>query len=128
MNRLPVLIIGKPGCSKSLSARIIRDNFKRGSKIDDEWMSKFPRVADYPFQGSQNCESASVEKIFTKATNSLKSNVENSIIPLIVFDEMGLAEIAPDNPLKVIHEPLELTSNQPGVTSRQLAFLGMSND
>ena len=31
---------------------------------------------------------------------------EKKKIPVIVFDEMGLAEKSPDNPLKVIHEPL----------------------
>jgi hypothetical protein len=38
----------------------------------------------------------------------------------IVFDEIGLAEIAPDNPLKVLHPLLE-------PSERKVSFIGLSN-
>ena len=52
--------------------------------------------------------STSVEKIFNKAKQNIEENIKEEIkkIPVIIFDEMGLAEKSPDNPLKVIHEPL----------------------
>ena len=41
---------------------------------------------------------------------------------MIYFDEMGLAEISPNNPLKVIHSQLEYDENEDKV-----AFIGISN-
>ena len=32
-----------------------------------------------------------------------KTKKKNGRLPIILFDEMGLAEISPNNPLKVIH-------------------------
>lgn len=60
---------------------------------------------DIPFQGSENCMSESVEKVFRKAADFVSNyeEGEKKKIPVIVFDEMGLAERSPDNPLKVIH-------------------------
>lgn len=49
---------------------------------------------------------------------------------LLIFDEMGLAQKSPDNPLKAIHEPLELTPNkkrQSKMGNRQISFIGISN-
>ena len=41
---------------------------------------------------------------------------------MIYFDEMGLAEVSPNNPLKVIHSQLEYDENEDKV-----AFVGISN-
>ena len=41
---------------------------------------------------------------------------------MIYFDEMGLAEISPNNPLKVIHSQLEYEKEE-----EKLAFVGISN-
>ena len=41
---------------------------------------------------------------------------------MVYFDEMGLAEISPNNPLKVIHSQLEYEKED-----EKLAFVGISN-
>ena len=41
---------------------------------------------------------------------------------MIYFDEMGLAEISPNNPLKVIHSQLEYDENED-----KISFVGVSN-
>lgn len=41
------------------------------------------------------------------------------IVYLILFDEMGLAEISPYNPLKVIHSELD--------GKQEVGFVGISN-
>lgn len=49
---------------------------------------------------------------------------------MFIFDEIGLAENSPDNPLKAIHEPLELSANsykKGHNKGRQMAFVGISN-
>ena len=48
----------------------------------------------------------------------VKSRTE--LLPVIVFDEIGLAELSPHNPLKVLHAELEIENNQYG-------FVGISN-
>jgi hypothetical protein len=42
----------------------------------------------------------------------------------MIFDEMGLAEFSPDNPLKAIHEPLEIKYEKKG---HEISFVGISN-
>ena len=43
---------------------------------------------------------------------------------MIFFDEMGLAEYSPNNPLKVIHSELEYDLNE---GDNKVAFVGISN-
>ena len=43
---------------------------------------------------------------------------------MIYFDEMGLAEHSPNNPLKVIHSELEYDLNE---GDKKVAFVGISN-
>ena len=45
---------------------------------------------------------------------------------MIVFDEIGLAERSPDNPLKVLHPYLEV-NREDNIDSRMLSFIGISN-
>ena len=73
------------------------------------------------YQGSQNCTSESVVKAFERAGKYLRAkNDTDKLLPVIVFDEIGLAELSPHNPLKVLHSELEVESCQYG-------FVGLSN-
>ena len=81
------------------------------------------------YQGSLTSTSKGVLNIFKKARDIIrgskstnKNENEDSIISMIYFDEMGLAEIAKSNPLKVIHSQLEYDENKDKV-----AFVGISN-
>ena len=51
-----------------------------------------------------------------------QKKIGENIISLLYFDEMGLAEISPNNPLKVIHYELEFDDNE-----QKIAFVGISN-
>lgn len=55
-NRIPVLIIGKPGSSKSLSVRMIDSSFK-GSNSTSDFCKKFPSINMFYFQGSESSTS-----------------------------------------------------------------------
>ncbi len=57
-----------------------------------------------------------------KNDDNINNNEENKkkIISVILFDEMGLAEISPNNPLKVIHSELDDNNDEIG-------FVGISN-
>ncbi|CAF3771360.1 unnamed protein product [Rotaria sp. Silwood1] len=59
-------------------------------------------------------------KLFERADKYLNIETNNSILPVIVFDEIGLAELSSHNPLKVLHEKLEIETCQYG-------FVGLSN-
>lgn len=50
----------------------------------------------------------------------MSTDAVDDIIPVFVFDEIGLAEISKHNPLKVLHSLLE-------VENRRIAFVGISN-
>ena len=75
-------------------------------------------VITYPFQGSATCTSKGVQKTFNKARNFARKNKD--MMGLVFFDEMGLAEDSPENPLKVLHAELEKEEDK-------VAFLGLSN-
>jgi len=119
INKIPIFICGKPGCSKSLSVQLLVSNL-RGNDSNDPFFKKLPRLLAIPYQGSESSTSEGIEKIFEKAKNVLKNNQDNSILPLIVFDEIGLAEISKNNPLKILHSLLE-------PEKAELAFVGISN-
>ena len=64
--------------------------------------------------------------IFKYAKNKLKKpgkkegeNKKNDNLSVILFDEMGLAEISPNNPLKVLHSELD--------GKQEVGFVGISN-
>jgi len=108
-NKVPIFIVGKPGCSKSLSVQLINKAMK-GSSSNNELFKQYPKIILNSYQGSMASTSKGVLNVFQKAKNKLKNlskeNRKNNI-SMIFFDEMGLAEHSPNNPLKVIHSQLE---------------------
>jgi len=118
--KIPLFIIGKPGCSKSLSSQLI---FKSMNGKDNKFFKYFPKVYTKSYQGSLTSNSKGVLSIFKKARKSLEDLKYNKeIISSIYFDEMGLSEISPNNPLKVIHSELEYDEYK-----KKIAFIGISN-
>jgi nucleoside-triphosphatase THEP1 len=118
INKIPLFICGKPGCSKSLAIQLLVSNL-RGPDSTDSFFKKLPRILGIPYQGSESSTSEGIEKIFEKANNVLRSG-DKSILPLVVFDEIGLAEISKNNPLKILHSLLE-------PDNPVIAFVGISN-
>lgn len=60
MNKIPVLLIGAPGSSKSLSVRILASNLN-GLSSDREICRQYPEVNMIYFQGSESSTSEGVE-------------------------------------------------------------------
>ena len=120
--KIPLFIIGKPGSSKSLSAQLIFKSMNGKDSFND-FFQHFPKVYTKSYQGSLTSNSKGVLKIFQKARKSLEDKkLQNEIISSIYFDEMGLAEISKNNPLKVIHSQLEYDENK-----EKISFIGISN-
>ena len=128
---VPIFIIGKPGSSKSLSVQII-NNAMRGTQSKNNFFKLYKKLFLISYQGALNSTSEGVEKIFKKAREVLKSDDKDEIISTILFDEMGLAEHSPHNPLKVIHSNLEYDSNEEEdneekIERKKISFIGLSN-
>ena len=118
INKIPLIICGKPGRSKTLSFKILQDSMK-GPLSSNHFCQQYPELLSFKIQGSLNTTSEEILKIFNKGRASQKDNNENKIY-VIFMDEMGLAELSENNPLKVIHAELEQEENK-------IAFVGISN-
>ncbi|CAF2743269.1 unnamed protein product, partial [Rotaria sp. Silwood2] len=119
LNHIPVFLCGKPGSSKSLAVQTVINNLK-GKKSSDTYFQQLPELVVVSFQGSQNCTSESVTKVFDHVTKFAQVKGTPDLLPVIVFDEIGLAELSPHNPLKVLHAELE-------VEVCGFGFVGISN-
>ena len=124
----PLIIIGKPGTGKSLSAQLIYKSM-RGKYSKNEFFQNFPQLVQIYFQGSESTLPGDVERLFYKAKKKFdsfkdkrKDEKEKLPIIMVLFDELGLAERSEINPLKVLHEKLEYTGKDEGVS-----FVGISN-
>ena len=125
-SKVPIFIVGKPGCSKSLSMQLITKSMK-GSASEKPFFKNLPQLVIHAYQGSLASTSKGVENVFKKARDTLmqlNEKEKGKIISLIFFDEMGLAEHSPNNPLKVIHAELEYDQNE---DEKKVAFVGISN-
>ena len=100
----------------------------KGNTSTNLFFKFLPKIIMNSFQGSMGNTSQGVENIFIKARNILNNLKDKkkteTIISMIFFDEMGLAEYSPNNPLKVIHSELEYDLNE---GNKKVAFVGISN-
>ena len=125
VTNIPLIIVGKPGCGKSLSTQLIKNSMK-GKYSNNKFFKLFPRIIQTYFQGSDTTIPEDVENLFKKAKDKLKyyekhPNLEMPI-SLALFDELGLAERSKDNPLKVLHSKLEYDGKD-----KNVGFIGISN-
>ena len=120
INTVPLIIVGKPGTSKSLSFQILYNSMK-GQYSDKEFFKDKGKLYRYYYQGSETSTSEGIEQVFSKAIKAQMNNKNKNIISLVFFDEMGLAERSSNNPLKIIHYLLEKD------TENSVPFLGISN-
>ncbi|XP_052068615.1 uncharacterized protein LOC127707897 [Mytilus californianus] len=121
LNKIPIFLVGKPGCSKSLSIQLIRSNL-RGKDSKDILFQNMPQLFCVSFQGSESSTSDGIIKVFEKAEKYQQHN-EKDVISVVILDEIGLAEISRFNPLKVLHGLLEPGNKQ----NPNVSVVGISN-
>lgn len=122
LNKIPVFLVGKPGCSKSLSMQVIRSNL-RGKDSKNIFFKSLPQLYCVSFQGSESSTSDGIQKVFDKAIRYQQSNNEDEVLSVVILDEIGLAEVSRFNPLKVLHNLLE----PDGRPQPDVAVVGISN-
>ena len=127
LNRIPVFVVGKPGCSKSLSMRLIKRNL-RGRDSTDAFFKTLPHIYVVSYQSSESSTSEGIQNVFEKARKYAKCNKD--ILPVVLLDEVGLAGCSKHNPLKVLHSLLEPESSSEeanGQVKPEVAVVGISN-
>ena len=115
----PLIICGAPGTSKTLSTHILC------SSLVTYVMKKYPMFGFFKkginqiyYGGSESSTSEGISLVFRRGEKYIENGGDDT--PVVVFDEIGLAEIAPANPLKVLHPLLEQKDAKVG-------FIGLSN-
>ena len=124
--KIPLFIIGKPGCSKSLSVQLLFKSMK-GEDSEFAIFKNLPKLYYNAYQGALSSTSQGILKIFQKARRILRQLDDKQlekVISMVYIDEMGLAEHSPNNPLKVLHSELEYDLNE---GRNKVAFVGISN-
>ena len=119
MTKVPLFICGKPGSSKTLSLNLVLSSLT-GTSSQSILFSRLPELQKIFFQCSEYCTSEGFENTFKKAKKFSQMKEFKHDIVVLVFEEIGLAELAPGNPLKVLHAALEIEENNFG-------FIGISN-
>ncbi|ETO05001.1 hypothetical protein RFI_32395, partial [Reticulomyxa filosa] len=118
----PVIVVGKPGTSKTLSLQILLDtlshrNIKHfNQKLKDNQFHFNVKPLQYiSFQGTKNCKPSTIKELWD---HTERYSNDKTITTLLIFDEIGLAEQSPHNPLKILHQLLE---------HPKISFVGISN-
>lgn len=119
LNKIPLIICGKPGSSKTQAFKILKSTLK-GVSSEETLFSELPEINELYYQGTLQSTSHGVKRLFERAKQNAEDNEFNNILTVFFFDEIGLAEISPNNPLKVLHDLLE-------EEDLNVAFLGISN-
>ena len=117
----PLIIIGEPGTSKTLSFNIVANTFKgRASKHEDfRVIELFKGLQPFFYQCSQHTNSKEIESLFKQAKE--RQNIyEMSSVPtycVVFMDEAGLPEERRES-LKVLHYHLD---------KREVSFVAITN-
>ncbi|KAL4504669.1 hypothetical protein ABPG73_021516 [Tetrahymena malaccensis] len=102
--------LGPPGSSKTLSLRLLIQSMQ-GVNSKSELFKKYPALMPQYYQGHIQSTSERIMEVFEQASKKQEGfnskEVGNQNLSLVYIDEIGLAEISPHNPLKVLHATLE---------------------
>ena len=116
--RTPLIIVGPPGSSKTLSFNLVIANVKGpASKMPD--LRNFNSLDTYFYQCSRQTTSNEIQTVFSRAINRQCSHEKSSLpIYCVVFmDEAGLPEESHES-LKVLHYHLD---------KQEVSFVAITN-
>jgi hypothetical protein len=115
--KYPKLYVSSYQGSLTSSSSEIKTIFRRAKNISNQ--NRKIKDVENNKENVEKEKSIKQEDNVEKTKNNKKIS-KSKILSVILFDEMGLAEISPNNPLKVIHSELDNNNNEIG-------FVGISN-
>ena len=124
-NKIPIFIIGKSDCSKSLCLKLIIQAMK-GSESNNAFFKKYPKIIIHSHKDSFVNKTKYIKNIFKKTLEKISQiNIEDKkkIINLIYFDNISLQEHSTNNELKIIINELEYNEKE---NNRQITFVCIS--
>ena len=89
-------------------------------RTNKEYLARYRKAMFSQYWGSMSTTSEGVTNKFDSIISDYATSNDENEMRVLVFDEVGLAELAPDNPLKVIHSYLDPSSED---TSTELLNL-----
>lgn len=106
MTKIPVIIVGPPGSSKTLSFNIVIENFF-GTKFKNEKLREpdiFKNLDPHFYQCSRKSTSHEIEVVFHRAITRQKAFAKGGINnqAVVLMDEAGIPEYTHES-LKVLH-------------------------
>ncbi|KAL4512111.1 hypothetical protein ABPG72_005113 [Tetrahymena utriculariae] len=117
LNKIPLIITGEPGTSKTLSFSIALTCLKGNTQ--SKFFTSQPTIKEFYYQGNPQTTSKHIQDVFNQARKYQASiNSKFQVIPLVVIDEIGQGEGNKNNPNKILHYQLE---------NCDVAFLAISN-
>ena len=119
--KIPLFIVGEPGTGKDIAYQILFRAMK-GDSSDNSLFKSLSKLFVNSYQGSSYSTTKGVLNCFKKA-RGIKYNYYNykeQIISMLLFNDIGIAELSPNNPLKVLKYELECDLNR-------ISFVGLSN-
>jgi len=100
--KIPVLIVGPPGCSKTLAYQLVASGFKTIYSIDEKFPGcNFKCLEESVYQCSELSTAQEIEIILKNAVDY--TGKRDRTHPAVLLDEASLAPRA----LKAIHEPFD---------------------
>lgn len=103
LNRIPCFVVGKPGSSKTLTLQVIASNLQ-GQRSRHAFWRRFPAIYIFQYQCSPMSHGSSIQHQFEMAKRYQRH--AQDVLTVLLLDEVGLAELSPDMPLKVLHAML----------------------
>lgn len=121
LSQTPLIIVGPPGSSKTLSVNVVSDN-ANGDDSVREFFRRLARLSIFHYQCSKQSTSKEIASVFEKASQR-QEKVDAAKHRCVVFmDEAGLPEEEKES-LKVLHYLLEGHMS----TKAKVGFVGISN-
>ncbi|KAI9554203.1 hypothetical protein GHT06_019475 [Daphnia sinensis] len=105
LNGIFLIIVGRPGSSKSLSVEILKLVLSPGNHTLRHELGDLPAITELYFQCSPMSTSSGFKALFESAQRL--SVDPKTMLAMVVLDELGLADMSPEKPIKVLHAELE---------------------
>ena len=107
--KIPLFIVGEPGIGKNLACQILF-RAMQGDSSDNSLFKSLPKLLTNSYHGSSNSTSKGILHCFNRTRSIINYNNKEQIISMLLFNDIGIAELSPNNPLKVLSVELQRIS------------------